>query len=790
MKNKIFTGTVASLMLAAGLGGMTSAEAAEESVTRGDYVVQLIKELGVELGDGSTVTFKDVSKELAPYVEKAVELNLINGKSTDTFAPDEKLTRLHAFVIAARGLATENAPLDILAKFADNAKIHASHKQDMANAAALEILNGFADGTINHTKIVTEQQMELIVKRFVEQYNNAATLAEEDEAKVALRILGTSDIHTNLADYNYYLDQQAKDIGLANTATLIDEARAENPNHLLFDNGDLIQGTPLGSYKALEAKLQPDEMHPAVAALNALGYDAATLGNHEFNYGLDYLNEVMDDAEFTWVNANVRDAKTGDYYFEPYAILLREVVDEDGDKHMIKVGVTGIVPTQILGWDAIHLTGKVTVDQPLDALEKVIPDMEAAGADVIIVLSHSGIGSDKNVQGNENVGYQITQLEGVDALITGHSHLQFPGDYQDLVNVNQEKGTINGVPTVMPGAYGSHLGVIDLELELEGSEWIVTNGTGAIRSIERDELVPSKEVIAAIQDAHEGTLEYIRRAVGETSAPINSYFGLVQDTAAIEIITQAQTWFIQNQLKGTVDAELPILSAGAPFKAGSRDNASDYTNIPAGPLAIKNMADIYHYDNTIATVKVTGADVIEWLEMAAGVFATIDPTKTEEQNIIDSEARSYNFDVLDGVTYEIDVTSPAKYDRRGNVVDETANRIKNVQFDGKPIDLSQEFLIIANNYRVGGSYGANFVKEDQSNLTVYAHENRQAIIDYIIEKGTINPQANNNWKFVAFPENIRVVFLTADVAKNYIPEGNNIEYIGPDANGFGKFLLK
>lgn len=358
------------------------------------------------------------------------------------------------------------------------------------------------------------------------------------------------------------------------------------------------------------------------------------------------------------------------------------------------------------------------------------------------------------------------------------------------MNVNQEKGTINGVPTVMPGAYGSHLGVIDLELELEGSEWIVTNGTGEIRSIERDELVPSKEVIAAIQDAHEGTLEYIRRAVGETSAPINSYFGLVQDTAAIEIITQAQTWFIQNQLKGTVDAELPILSAGAPFKAGSRDNASDYTNIPAGPLAIKNMADIYHYDNTIATVKVTGADVIEWLEMAAGVFATIDPTKTEEQNIIDSEARSYNFDVLDGVTYEIDVTSPAKYDRRGNVVDETANRIKNVQFDGKPIDLSQEFLIIANNYRVGGSYGANFVKEDQSNLTVYAHENRQAIIDYIIEKGTINPQANNNWKFVAFPENIRVVFLTADVAKNYIPEGNNIEYIGPDANGFGKFLLK
>lgn len=789
MKGKFLTGTVASLILAAGLGGMTPAEAAKESVTRGDYVVQLIKELGVELGDGSSITFKDVSKELAPYVEKAVELNLIHGKSADTFAPDEKLTRLHAFVIAARGLATENAPLDVLNQFTDNAKIHASHKQDMANAAALEILNGFADGTISHTKIVTEQQMELIVKRFVEQYNKEA-VTDEDEAKVALRILGTSDIHTNLANYNYYLDKDAKDVGLANTATLIDEARNENPNNLLFDNGDLIQGTPLGSYKALEATLKQGEVHPAVAALNTLGYDAATLGNHEFNYGLDYLNEVMDDAEYTWVNANVRDAKTGDYYFEPYAIIEREVVDEDGDKHVIKVGVTGIVPTQILGWDAIHLTGKVTVDQPVDALEKVIPDIEAAGADVIVVLSHSGIGSDQNVQGNENVGYQITELEGVDAVITGHSHLQFPGDYKDLANVDQEKGTINGVPTVMPGAYGSHLGVIDLELELEGDEWVVTDGTGEIRSINREGLVPSKDVLAAVKEAHEGTLEYIRRAVGETAAPINSYFGLVQDTAAIEIITQAQTWFIQDQLKGTADADLPMLSAGAPFKAGSRDNASDYTNIPAGPLAIKNMADIYHYDNTVATVKVTGADVIEWLEMAAGVFATIDPAKTEEQNIIDPEARSYNFDVLDGVTYEIDVTSPAKYDRRGNVANESANRIKNVQFDGKPIDLSQEFLIIVNNYRVGGSYGAQFVKPDQSNLTVYAHENRQAIIDYIIEKGTINPQANNNWKFVDFPANTKVVFQTADVAKDYIPEGSNIEYIGPSANGFGKFQLK
>lgn len=789
MRKSIMTGTLAAAFLATGFGQVHIAEAAENPkapVTRGEYVVELIKHLGVEIGDGKSITFKDVPKELAPYVEKAVELKLITGINKDTFAPDQQLTRLHAFVIAGRSLQMENAPLSTLDKFKDNKSVDAMHKQAMANAAAANILQGFMDGTIRSTKIVTAGQMANILDRLVEKLQ--PTPGTEDEEKVTLRVLGTSDIHTNLANYNYYSDKEDNTIGLANTAALIKEARSENANSILVDNGDLIQGTPLGSYSALKKPLQQGEAHPAVAALNILGYDAATLGNHEFNYGLDFLDEVMDDAEFDWVNANVRNASTGENYFKPYTILEQEVVDEDGDKHVINVGITGIVPQQILGWDAIHLTGKVTVDDPIEALESTIPQMEEAGADVIVVLSHSGIGSDTYVKGTENVGYQITALEGVDAVITGHSHAKFPGDYADLTNVDSEKGTINGTPTIMPGSYGSYLGVIDLDLELVDGEWVVNDGTGEIRSIEG--VQADQEVLATVKEAHEGTIDYIRQPVGETATPINSYFGLVQDTASIEIITAAQTAYIKKQVAGTEDENLPILSAGAPFKAGSRENAADFTNIAAGPLAIKNMADIYHFDNTVATVKVTGAEVIEWLEMAAGVFATIDPASTEEQNIIDAEARSYNFDVLDGITYEIDVTSPSKYDRRGAVVDEKANRIKNVQYNGKPIDLTQEFLIVANNYRVGGSYGATFVKEDSSNLTVYAYENREAIVDYIIEKGTINVTADNNWKFTAFPANTNIIFRTADVAKNYIPKDSNIEYVGEDQNGFGKFRLK
>ncbi|MFJ7186258.1 bifunctional 2',3'-cyclic-nucleotide 2'-phosphodiesterase/3'-nucleotidase [Lysinibacillus xylanilyticus] len=762
-----------------------SANAASNDVTRGDYVKELVDSLNVDLGDGSKIAFTDVSKDLAPYVEKAVELKLINGKTSTLFGPNDKLTRQQAFVISARGLVKENAPLSVLDKFKDADQVATTHKQDLANAVAANILQGFADNTIRPRDYVSTKQMQSIIERFVAEYKLPTSTS-----KVDLQILGTTDIHTNLANYNYFLDKESADVGLANTATLIEQARSKNPNTLLFDNGDLIQGTPLGSYKALENVLKPGEVHPAIAALNALKYDGGTLGNHEFNYGLKFLDEVLNDAKYPVVNANTYDAKTKKHMYTPYVILDKEVVDNTGKKHTIKVGVTGIVPTKIVEWDAIHLAGKVEMQEPVEAVKAVVPEMQKAGADVIVVLSHSGIGEDTYVKGNENVGYQISEIKGVDALITGHSHLTFPGDYKNLKNVDQEKGTINGVPTVMAGSYGSYLGVIDLKLEQQDSKWVVVDGKGSIRSIKQEGLQPSKTVLNVIKEAHEGTLKYIRQPVGETTAPIHSYFSMVQDDPSIQIVTQAQKWFIEKELKGTADEKTPILSAGAPFKAGSRNNPTDYTNIPVGPLAIKNMADIYYYDNTVATIKVTGAQAIEWLEMAAGIFATVDPNKTEEQNIIDPEARSYNFDVLDGLTYQIDVTSPAKYDSRGILVNGKANRIKNVQYNGKPIDLKQEFIIITNNYRVGGSYGATFKNTDGSNITNYAYENRQAVIDYIIENKTINPAADNNWSFAPFPANTKIIYNSAKDAQKVIPAGSNIEYLGDTEGGFGKYLIK
>ena len=209
--------------------------------------------------------------------------------------------------------------------------------------------------------------------------------------------------------------------------------------------------------------------------------------------------------------------------------------------------------------------------------------------------------------------------------------------------------------------------------------------------------------------------------------------------------------------------------------------------VPKGELAIKNVADLYLYDNTVSTLKVTGADVKEWLEMSAGQFNQIDATKTGEQSLINTEFRSYNFDVIDGVTYEIDVTQPAKYDADGKEVNASASRIKNLKYDGKVIDPKQQFIVATNNYRANGNFPG---VRNATEVEMYPDENRQAIIDYILIQKTIDPSADGNWKFTTFPSNAQVVFESSKQAVNVIPVGGNISYIGDGIDGFGKYLLK
>ena len=607
---------------------------------------------------------------------------------------------------------------------------------------------------------------------------------------VDVRILATTDLHTNLVNYDYYQDKPVETLGLAKTAVLIEKAKKENPNVLLVDNGDTIQGTPLGTYKAIVNPVEKGEQHPMYAALQALGFEAGTLGNHEFNYGLDYLNRVIETAGLPIVNANVLDPATGKFIYQPYKIIEKTFTDTQGRLTTVKIGVTGIVPPQILNWDKANLEGKVVVRDSVEAIRDIIPEMRKAGADITLVLSHSGIGDDKYEKGEENEGYQIASLPGVDAVVTGHSHAEFPsgngtGFYEKYPGVDGVNGKINGTPVTMAGKYGDHLGVIDLKLNYTDGKWKVTDSKGSIRKVDTKSNVADQRVIDIAKESHQGTINYVRQQVGTTTAPITSYFALVKDDPSVQIVNNAQLWYAKQELAGTPEANLPILSAAAPFKAGTRGDATAYTDIPAGPIAIKNVADLYLYDNVTAILKVNGAQLKEWLEMSAGQFNTIDPNNSQPQNLVNTDYRTYNFDVIDGVTYEFDITQPNKYDREGKLANPNASRVRNLKYQGKEIDPNQEFIVVTNNYRSNGNFPG--VREASLNRLLNL-ENRQAIINYILAVKNINPSADQNWHFADTIKGLDLRFLTADKAKNLIGTDGDIVYLAASAQeGFGEY---
>lgn len=609
--------------------------------------------------------------------------------------------------------------------------------------------------------------------------------------QVELRLMETTDVHTNIVPYDYYQDAATDAFGLAKTATLIKEARAEASNSLLFDNGDLIQGSPLGDYKAKIDVLEEGEVHPVYQAMNLLDYDAGNIGNHEFNYGLGFLETALAGADFPYVNANVYSADGETNTFDPYIILEREVTDTVGETHTLNVGVIGFVPPQIMTWDKSNLEGEVTAKDILETAETFVPKMREAGADIIVAIPHSGFEAGERQGMDENAVSFLSKIEGIDAILFGHAHSIFPSEsFAEYPGADIEKGTINGVPAVMPGFWGDHLGVIDLTLNLDGDTWAVTGAQAEARPIYDAEtetalVEADPEIINAVKEAHEGTLEYVRSEVAETEAPITSYFAQVLDDPSVQIVNQAQTWYTERAVQGTEYEGLPILSAAAPFKAGGRGGSSYYTDIPAGTLAIKNVADLYIYPNTLKVVKLTGAEVREWLERSAGQFNQVEGG---DAPLLNPEFPSYNYDVIDGVTYEIDLSQPARYTLEGELADESAHRITDLQYGGEPVEDEQEFLVATNNYRASG--GGAFPNLDGSNIVIDSpDENRQILIDYLSETGTVNPSADGNWTFADLPGEVTASFETAADAQDAIPAGAPIVFEGPGAEGFGTYQV-
>ncbi len=574
---------------------------------------------------------------------------------------------------------------------------------------------------------------------------------------IKLRIIETTDIHTNVMDYDYYKDQPSQQIGLSRAATLVKQAKSEVENSVLVDNGDLIQGSPMGDYMAAKG-IQAGEVHPVYKAMNQLHYDVGNIGNHEFNYGLDFLQKTLAGANFPYINANVFDKKTGEHYFQPYLIKTHSFKDTDGEIHQVKVGYIGFVPPQIMVWDKKNLEGNVVAKDIKETAEKLIPQMKKEGADIIVAIPHSGVSTDPYKLGAENSVYYLTQVKGIDAIAFSHSHAVFPGKgFENLQGVDNNKGTINGVTAVMPGRWGSHVGVMDLVIEQKDGQWQVVEGQSEARPIfdkatKKSLAEADQGIIKALEDDHKGTREFVNQPIGKANDVMYSFLALVQDDPTIQIVNLAQKDYVERFIQGDPDlADIPVLSAAAPFKVGGRkDDPNGFTEVESGQLTFRNAADLYLYPNTLVAMKVKGKEVHEWLECSAGQFKHIDVNTTQPQSLIDwDNFRTYNFDVIDGVEYQIDITQPPKYDASCKVINPDSQRIVNLTFNGKPVDPKQDFIIATNNYRAYSNTfpgtGPDFIAFDSPD------ENRSVVAAYISrvseEKGEVTPSADNNWSF-------------------------------------------
>ncbi|MCV2364018.1 bifunctional 2',3'-cyclic-nucleotide 2'-phosphodiesterase/3'-nucleotidase [Paucibacter sp. DJ1R-11] len=632
-------------------------------------------------------------------------------------------------------------------------------------------------------------------------------------ATLKLRLLQTSDLHMNLLNYDYYQDRETEDYGLARTIPLIQRAREEAPNHLLFDNGDLLQGSPLGDQVARVQPLRAGETHPAYKVLNLLGVDAANVGNHEFNYGLPFLRQALAGASFPYVSANVMERGAqgqARHAFTPYVLLKRQFKDEAGRMQTLKIGVIGFVPPQIMQWDRRHLQGQVEARDIVETARTLVPQMRAQGADLVVALAHSGF--EKTEQGRlaENTVAELARVPGIDALLFGHAHAEFPSaQFAGYPGVDLVQGRIHGVPAAMPGRWGDHLAVVDLTLQRQGRHWVVRQSHAELRPIfdraSRRALVAADPMVAhVIAREHGDTLKAMRAPVAHSELAIHSYFSQVQPSLAVELVARAQLAYLERAVQGTAFEGLPLVSAAAPFKAGGRQGWNFYTDIPAGPLAAKHVADLYLYPNQIKVLKLSGAELREWLEMSAGQFRRIDPEGPVEQELLDDDFRAYNFDSLyaapladgqPGLSYAINISQPARYSAEGQLLQAQARRIEDLRYHGRPLDAQAQFLVITNHYRAHG--GGGFPGLNASKVVIDApDENREAVAAYLAKLGRVaalppGAAPQPSWRVLPVP-GVALKFRSGQGGMAQLPSGSGsaIELISRETDGSAWYRLK
>ncbi|MGI5442659.1 bifunctional metallophosphatase/5'-nucleotidase [Streptomyces shenzhenensis] len=547
----------------------------------------------------------------------------------------------------------------------------------------------------------------------------------------SLTVMGTTDLHGHVFNWDYFKDAEYSDaagnaMGLARVSTLINQVRKEKgrENTLLLDAGDTIQGTPLTYYYAkvdpITAKGGP--VHPMAQAMNAIGYDAAALGNHEFNYGIETLRTFEDQLRFPLLGANAVDAKTLKPAFPPYFIKKFPVKGAPP----VTVAVLGLTNPGIAIWDKALVQGKLKFPGLEEQAAKWVPKLRSMGADVVVVSAHSGTSGTSSygdqVPYVENAAANVAkQVPGIDAILVGHSHVEIP----ELKVTNEKTGRT--VVLSEPLYFAERLTLFDIELVFAKGRWTVESVSASLRN--SNTVADDPKITKLLSDEHAKVVTYVNQVVGTATETLTTVDARYKDAPIIDLINKVQEDVVKAALAGTEYAALPVISQASPFSRTSE--------IPAGDVTIRDLSSLYVYDNTLVAKLLTGAQVRAYLEYSAEYYAQTAPDAVVDvQKLTNAGGRpDYNYDYVSGLRYDIDIAQPA------------GSRIKNLTFDGAALDDAQKFVFAVNNYRANGGGAFPHVASAQE-LWSESTEIRTRIAEWVTAKGVLAPQdfASVDWK--------------------------------------------
>jgi 2',3'-cyclic-nucleotide 2'-phosphodiesterase (5'-nucleotidase family) len=516
--------------------------------------------------------------------------------------------------------------------------------------------------------------------------------------RVQITILGTTDLHGNINPIDYYTDKP-DNRGLAKVATLIKRVRKEQPNTLLIDSGDTIQGSPLESFHSRKNNVRTD---PMMLVMNSLNYDAMAVGNHEYNFGLKVLEKARGEAKFPWLSGNTYDKGTQRTHYKPY--IVKDVAG-------VKIGILGLTTPGIPYWDnPPNYAGLEFLDPVAEARKWVTTLRTQEKVDVVVIAMHMGLGEDLRTGEaspgqipHENEAISIAkEVPGVDVIFMGHTHRDVPSLY------------INGVLLTQANHWGRHLARADLYLQKEPSGWRVY--AKSARTMPADDRVePDSEVVKLAEPYDRQTQEWLGRVIAESPEELTAEDARFRDTAILDLVQKVQ-----------LEAGKADVSMVASFNQNAR--------IEKGPVTVRDIAELYVYENTLVVLEVTGQQLKDALEHSAKYYTDYQPGKTPRE-LINDKIPAYNFDIAEGVTYELDISKPI------------GSRIQNLRFKGQPLSMTRKLRLATNNYRVNGGGGYTMYKNAP---VVYrsSEEIRELMVDWLERHKTIPTKPNNNWSII------------------------------------------